>query len=192
MSQCYILAAMSGVLQHQHQAMELFGDQNRAAMQVAMKALMNTQMVEGTPIDIILLSLTKSFEQFRLNDNMNKRQYSLAELLTELQAAEGLFHQSVQVNVAEKGTQDPVEAQSWLKEMEKAFRLVVVTDEKKVEYASYFLKGETNYWWESVRALEEGEVIAWDRFKKIFLDKYFPRYVQTQMELKFFELKQEG
>ena len=43
-SRCYILAAMSGVLQHQHQAMatasdmlfnlkELFGDQNRVALQ---------------------------------------------------------------------------------------------------------------------------------------------------------------
>ncbi|KAL8134929.1 hypothetical protein AgCh_009805 [Apium graveolens] len=142
MSRCYILAAMSGILQHQHQSMatasdmlfnlkELFGDQNRAARQVAMKALMNTQMAEGTPvrdhvlkmmshlneieilgaeldretqIDIILMSLSKIFEQFRLNYNMNKRQYSLAELLTELQAAEGLFRQSVQVNVAEKGS----------------------------------------------------------------------------------------
>lgn len=91
-----------------------------------------------------------------------------------------------------RGTQDPVEAQSWLKEMEKAFTLAVVPEAKKVEYTSYFLKGEANYWWESARALEEGEVIAWDRFKKIFLDKYFPRYMQTQMELKFFELKQEG
>jgi hypothetical protein len=142
MSRCYILAAMSGVLQHQHQAMptasdmlfnlkELFGEQNRAARQVAMKSLMNTQMAEGTPvrdhvllmmshlnemevlgadingetqIDIILMSLPKSFEQFRLNYTMNKRVYSLAELLTELQAAEGLFQQSAQINVAEKGS----------------------------------------------------------------------------------------
>ncbi|KAL8093711.1 hypothetical protein AgCh_035549 [Apium graveolens] len=110
---------------------ELFGDQNRAARKVAMKDLMNTQMAEGTPVRdhvlkmmsylneieilgteldgetqivIILMSLSKSFEQFRLNYNMNKRQYSLAELLTELQAAEGLFRQSVQVNMAEKGS----------------------------------------------------------------------------------------
>ncbi|XP_074355924.1 uncharacterized protein LOC141695587 [Apium graveolens] len=69
------------------------------------------------------------------------------------------------------GIQDPVEAQSWLKEMEKAFTLAVVREEMKVDYASYFLKGEANYWWESTRALEEEE---------------------TQMELKFFELKQEG
>ncbi|XP_063946004.1 uncharacterized protein LOC135151474 [Daucus carota subsp. sativus] len=71
-----------------------------AARQVAMMALMNTQMAEGTPIrdrvlkmmshlneieilgaeldektqiDIILMSLSKSFGQFRLNYNMNKK-----------------------------------------------------------------------------------------------------------------------
>ncbi|XP_074342655.1 uncharacterized protein LOC141680287 [Apium graveolens] len=90
------------------------------------------------------------------------------------------------------GTQDPVEDQSWLNEMEKAFTLTVVREEIKVDYVSYFLKGEANYWWESARALEEGEVIPWDIFKKIFLEKYFPRYMQTQIELKFFDLKQEG
>ncbi|XP_074355819.1 uncharacterized protein LOC141695475 [Apium graveolens] len=76
--------------------------------------------------------------------------------------------------------------------MEKAFTLAVVREEKKVNYASYFLKGEANNWWESAHALEEEEVITWDRFKKNFLDKYFSRYMQTQMELKFFELKQKG
>jgi hypothetical protein len=57
-----------------------------------------------TQIDIILMSLPKCFEQFRLNYDMNKRLYSLAELLTELQVAKGLFQQSAQVYVAEKGS----------------------------------------------------------------------------------------
>ena len=50
------------------------------------------------------MRLPKGFEQFHLNYNMNKRLYSLAELLTKLQAAEGLFQQNVQVNVAEKAS----------------------------------------------------------------------------------------
>ncbi|XP_063948029.1 uncharacterized protein LOC135152125 [Daucus carota subsp. sativus] len=114
---------MSGVLQHQHQAMatasdmlfnlkELFGDQNRASRDHVLKMMSHLNEIEilgaeldgESQINIILMSLPKSFEQFRLNYNMNKRQYSLAELLTELQAAEGLFRQSVQVNVAEKGS----------------------------------------------------------------------------------------
>ncbi|KAL8108970.1 hypothetical protein AgCh_025168 [Apium graveolens] len=62
----------------------------------------------------------------------------------------------------------------------------------KVEYATYFIKGESNYWWESAKALEAAEVITWDRFKRMFLDKYFPCYMQTQMEMKLFELKQDN
>ncbi|XP_074324309.1 uncharacterized protein LOC141661222 [Apium graveolens] len=91
-----------------------------------------------------------------------------------------------------KGTQDPVEAHAWLKEIGKAFALTNVGDNQKVEYATYFLKGESNYWWELAKALEVAEVITSDRFKRMFLDKYFPRYMQTQMEMKFFELKQDN
>ena len=58
MTRCYILASMSNILQHQHENMttaydmmmnlkEIFGEQNRAARQVAMRALLNTKMVEG-------------------------------------------------------------------------------------------------------------------------------------------------
>ncbi|XP_016463439.1 uncharacterized protein LOC107786468 [Nicotiana tabacum] len=61
MARCYILASMSNVLQHQHQSMksaydilenlkEIFGDQNRAAKQTGMKALLNTKMVEGSSV----------------------------------------------------------------------------------------------------------------------------------------------
>ena len=55
----YILASMSNILQHQHENMataydmminlkEMFGDQNHVGRQVAMKALLNTKMAEGT------------------------------------------------------------------------------------------------------------------------------------------------
>ena len=55
----YILASMSNILQHQHENMattydmmmnlkEMFGEQNRAGRQVAIRALFNTKMVEGT------------------------------------------------------------------------------------------------------------------------------------------------
>ncbi|XP_019262041.1 PREDICTED: uncharacterized protein LOC109239900 [Nicotiana attenuata] len=125
MVRCYILASMSNVLQRQHQSMEsaydilenlkeIFGDQNCAAKQTAMKALLNTKMVEGssvrdhvlkmmsllnelevlganidkdTQVEMILQTLPDSFQQFRLclNYNMNKMDLSLAKLLNELQ-----------------------------------------------------------------------------------------------------------
>ena len=128
MAQCYILASMSNVLQHQHESMataydmmlnlkEMFGDQNFARTLGAMRALLNTKMVECTPIqdhvlkmithlneleilgaeidgkiqvDIMLMSLPESFKNFCLNYTMSKRSYTLVELLKELQAAKGI------------------------------------------------------------------------------------------------------
>ncbi|XP_074346287.1 uncharacterized protein LOC141685062 [Apium graveolens] len=69
-----------------------------------------------------------------------------------------------------EGFADPTKARAWLKEMEKAFVLVKVEEDHKTDFASYFLKREANYWWESKKALE-GEGV-------------------NQMEIKFLELKQ--
>ena len=91
-----------------------------------------------------------------------------------------------------QGSTDPTEAQKWLKEIEKAFVLIQVSEEQKTNFASYMLKGEANYWWEATKALEEEELVTWDRFKQLFLEQYFPRYMKAQMELKFFELKQNN
>ena len=59
MARYYILASMSNILQHQHENMataydmmmnlkEMFGEQNRAGRQVAMRAFLNTKIAEGT------------------------------------------------------------------------------------------------------------------------------------------------
>ncbi|KAL8104528.1 hypothetical protein AgCh_028665 [Apium graveolens] len=74
--------------------------------------------------------------------------------------------------------------------MEKAFELVGAGTEQKTKFASYFLKGEVNYWWESTRALEGGEFITWERFTELFLEKYFSRYIKNQMEIQFLNLTQ--
>nr|XP_017239592.1 PREDICTED: uncharacterized protein LOC108212378 [Daucus carota subsp. sativus] len=89
-----------------------------------------------------------------------------------------------------EGSPNPFKARAWLKEIEKAFRLAKVKEEDKTNYASYFLKNEANYWWESAKGLEGEEMIEWDRFVELFLEKYFPEHVQNQMELDFLELKQ--
>ncbi|XP_074377353.1 uncharacterized protein LOC141718878 [Apium graveolens] len=91
-----------------------------------------------------------------------------------------------------EGSTDPTKARTWLKEIEKAFALVKDGEDQKTEFASYFLKGEANYWWESKKALEGTEIVTWERFTEFFLEKYFMRYIKNQMELKFLELKQRN
>ncbi|WOH00701.1 hypothetical protein DCAR_0520075 [Daucus carota subsp. sativus] len=88
-----------------------------------------------------------------------------------------------------KGTADPIEARNWLKEIEKAFELVRVGNEQKTGFVSYFLKGEANYWWDSRKVVEGTGTVTWERFTELFLEKYFPTYMQDQMEVKFLELK---
>ena len=111
---------------------EMFGEQDRSARQETMRQIYNTKMAEGTSVrehclrmisnlntlevldanidgeslvDMILQSLPESFKEFRLNYNMNKKIYSLFELINELVAAEGILGtSSVDVNMAEAST----------------------------------------------------------------------------------------
>ncbi|MGI4673460.1 retrotransposon gag family protein [Klebsiella pneumoniae] len=85
---------------------------------------------------------------------------------------------------------DPVEARAWLKEMEKSFEILSIDEAQKTVFATYLLKGEANYWWEAKKNIETDTIVTWERFKHLFLEKYFPRFMETQMELKFLELKQ--
>uniref|UniRef100_A0A5B6ZQ14 Uncharacterized protein n=1 Tax=Davidia involucrata TaxID=16924 RepID=A0A5B6ZQ14_DAVIN len=99
-----------------------------------MKALINTKMAEETPVrelvlkmidflnvlevlgadidgelqvDIILESLPDSFNQFKLNYNMNKMNLTLAKLLSSLQAAEGIIKSHPSAHVAEGSSSKP-------------------------------------------------------------------------------------
>ncbi|XP_074323089.1 uncharacterized protein LOC141660031 [Apium graveolens] len=74
--------------------------------------------------------------------------------------------------------------------MEKTFTLIKVSDDSKTDYASYFLKGEANFWWESMSALEGEGPISWAIFTELFLEKYFPDCLESQLEIEFLELKQ--
>ena len=44
-----------------------------------------------TQVDMILNSLPQSFAQFRLNYNMNQMNFSMNELMSSLQVAEGVI-----------------------------------------------------------------------------------------------------
>ena len=105
-----------------------------SARQLAMKNLYNTKMSEGTPVrdhvlkmigylnelevlgayidgltqvHIVLLSLPESFNQFKVNLSMNKLEFTLPELLKELQAAESIMKKKPSVFIGETSTFKP-------------------------------------------------------------------------------------
>ncbi|XP_077246010.1 uncharacterized protein LOC143885844 [Tasmannia lanceolata] len=120
--------SMSNVLQQQHIGIamasdimlninKMFGEQHRTTRLLAIKGLISTKMVKGTPvrdhmlkmmgylneldilgaimdaetqIAIVLSSLCGSFKEFVMNYHMNKMTMSLTELMNQLQTAEDL------------------------------------------------------------------------------------------------------
>ena len=114
---------------------EMFGEQGRSTRQETMRQIYSTKMVESTSVkvyclrmisnlntlevlgadidgesqvDMILQSLLESFKEFRLNYNMNKKVYTLSELMNELVATEGILGTSnVDARMAKASTSQP-------------------------------------------------------------------------------------
>ena len=162
----------------------MFGEQDRFARQETMRQIYNTKMTESTSVrehclrmisnlnilevlgadidgesqvDMILQSLPESFKEFRLNYNMNKKIYSLSELMNELVAAEGILGtSSVDANMVEASTSQPKskgkgkkkKKKGFTKQDDKQISLGVANKVKKKEYAKgkCFHCGEKSHW----------------------------------------------
>ena len=131
---------------------EMFGEQGRSARQEAMRQIYNTKIAEGTSVrehclrmifnlntlevlgadidgesqvDMILQSLPKSFKEFRLKYNMNKKIYSLFELMNELVAVKDILGtSSVDANMTEASISQPKSKGKGKKEEEEGLHQV--------------------------------------------------------------------
>jgi hypothetical protein len=67
-----------------------------------------------------------------------------------------------------KGRYDPDGAQTWLKEIERVFRVMQCTDDRKVRFGTHMLAEEADDWWVSTQTTleQEDEVITWAVFRR--------------------------
>ena len=91
-----------------------------------------------------------------------------------------------------KGRYDPDGAQTWLKEVERIFRVMQCTEAQMVHFGTHMLADEADDWWVNTRTLLEngGERVTWAVFMREFLNRYFPKDVRGKKEIEFLELKQ--
>jgi len=91
-----------------------------------------------------------------------------------------------------KGRYDPDGAQTWLKEVERIFRVMQCTDIQMMRFGTHMLADEADDWWVSIRPVLEngGAAITWVVFRREFLNRYFPKDVRGKKEIEFLELKQ--
>ncbi|KAL3512197.1 hypothetical protein ACH5RR_024914 [Cinchona calisaya] len=93
-----------------------------------------------------------------------------------------------------EGILEPLAAYDWLKEMDRAFDILGCTDENKVTYATFQLRGSALYWWQMINTgiQQNSDAYTWNKFKEVFCEKYFPAEVKTEIKKEFSELRQEN
>jgi hypothetical protein len=86
---------------------------------------------------------------------------------------------------------EPMDADDWLKSMEKKLQVIQCNNHEKVLLASHQLFGPATDWWDAyVEAHEEPESINWPKFRAAFRAHHVPQGVIKLKKKEFQDLKQ--
>jgi hypothetical protein len=93
--------------------------------------------------------------------------------------------------IVKKSGVTPMDADDWLKSMEKKLQVVQCNNHEKVLLASHQLSGPAADWWNAyVEAHEEPESINWPEFRAAFRGHQVPQGVIKLKKKEFRDLKQ--
>ena len=70
------------------------------------------------------------------------------------------------------GTHDPATAEEWFKRLQHIFGYMGLADAEKVACAVTQLDKEAMCWWEVVGQTEDLHAVTWERFTRVFREKY--------------------
>ncbi|KAJ8617245.1 hypothetical protein MRB53_013431 [Persea americana] len=77
---------------------------------------------------------------------------------------------------------DPMEADTWIIEMDWIFRMLPYTGRQRVQLVTYMLQDAAKVWLLTVRAsyTNMDDAVAWQTFKDQFLQKFIPAPARSQ------------
>jgi ribosomal protein L44E len=85
---------------------------------------------------------------------------------------------------------EPMDADDWLKSVDKKLQVVQYNNREKVLLVSHQLFGPTADWWDAyVEADEEPESINWPKFKATFCAHHVPHEVMKLKKKEFQDLR---
>ncbi|CAN6227602.1 unnamed protein product [Urochloa humidicola] len=88
---------------------------------------------------------------------------------------------------------DPLEADDWLKTVEKMLNIAQCNDREKVLYASGRLEGTAGDWWDAyTTAHANADTITWQEFRNSFRNHHIPAGLMKLKKKEFLALKQGG
>ena len=63
----------------------------------------------------------------------------------------------------------------WFRQVDKILEAIEITsDVTRVRLVAFQLKGESQVWWDWVKALKDLEAMTWEEFHELFMGKFFP------------------
>ncbi|CAN6339112.1 unnamed protein product [Urochloa humidicola] len=88
---------------------------------------------------------------------------------------------------------DPLDADDWLKSVEKMLNIAQCNDREKVLYASGCLEGTAGDWWDAYTAAHANpDTITWQEFRTSFRNHHIPAGLMKLKKKEFADLKQGG
>jgi hypothetical protein len=88
---------------------------------------------------------------------------------------------------------DPMDAEDWLKGVEKKLVIAQSTDREKVLFVAHQLYGTAANWWETYcNTHANADTITWNEFEARFHTHYVPRGTMKLKRKEFADLKQGG
>ena len=68
-----------------------------------------------------------------------------------------------------------MEANHWFLQVGKILEAMEITfDAMRIRLAVFQLDGESQVWWDWVKASRNLEAMTWEEFRELFMGKYFP------------------
>ncbi|GMN25456.1 hypothetical protein TIFTF001_045949 [Ficus carica] len=89
-----------------------------------------------------------------------------------------------------KGSTDPLEAEVWITSLQKVLNYMDLMDKEKVFCASYVMKKDVRYWWETMQMRRNVLEITWNDFIQEFNDKFYNRMAMKAQQNEFNNIKQ--
>ncbi|KAK9675634.1 hypothetical protein RND81_11G020400 [Saponaria officinalis] len=90
------------------------------------------------------------------------------------------------------GKPDPVEFENWIRGMDKLFDAIKCHEKWKIGFAVYYLIGQADLWWETIKERENEIRFGWSQFKEVMRSKFYPLFLRRQKEEEFNKLEQES
>ncbi|XP_057787140.1 uncharacterized protein LOC131004467 [Salvia miltiorrhiza] len=91
------------------------------------------------------------------------------------------------------GLGNPLDAEKWVRAIERIFAYIRCEDREKVIYAKYQLIDEADFWWESVeRTMTQAQkdTLTWEGFKEKLFEKFIPECYRQKRQNEFWNLRQ--